>query len=142
MHQEQRRNSRWVCEQAGGPAFVNCQAGYMPLVAQADVTDPRGYVREVKFNSTGYVTSDTLALNQPEQQTITYSYYSDNLLQSVTDSLGRVTSFDYDGLGNTTRVTRLDGTPNAVTSTFAYNGPFAQLSSATDPLNHTSTFSY
>jgi len=119
-----------------------CAGGYMPLVAQVDVTDPRGYVRRVVFGQTGYVTSDTHALGQPEQQTATYSYYADNLLQSVTDSLGRITSFDYDSLGNTVRVTRLDGTPDAVTSTASYSGPFGQISSATDPLNHAITFGY
>ncbi len=120
----------------------SCTEGYMPLVAQVDITDPRGYVRRVVFGQTGYITSDTHALGQPEQQTVAYSYYADNLLQSVTDSLGRITSFDYDSLGNTVRATRLDGTPNAVTSTFSYGGPFGQISSVTDPLNHTSTFSY
>src|SRR5262249_19087280 len=120
----------------------SCGEGYLPLVTQVDVTDPRGYVRRVAFNSFGYMTSDTHALGQPEQQTVTYTYYSDNLLKSFTDALGRTTSFDYDALGNTTRVTRLDGTPNAVTSTFAYNGPFYQLSSMTDPLGHTSTLAY
>ena len=35
---------------------TNCGEGYMPLVAQVDVTDPRGYVRRVVFNSSGYVT--------------------------------------------------------------------------------------
>ena len=119
-----------------------CAGGYMALVAQVDVTDPRGYVRRVKFNDMGYTTSDTHALGQPEEQTSTYAYYSDNLLQSATDALGRITSFDYDGLGNVTRITRLDGTPDAVTSTFAYAGPFGQLSSATDPLNHSTTFAY
>lgn len=120
----------------------SCNNGYMPLVAQVDVTDPRGYVRRVAFGSAGYMTSDTRALGQPEQQTVTYSYYADNTLQSVTDALGRVTSFDYDGNGNVTRITRLDGTPDAVTTTLSYNGPFSQLTSVTDPLNHTSTFSY
>jgi RHS repeat-associated protein len=120
----------------------NCLEGYMPLVAQVNVTDPRGYVRQVVFGSTGYATSDTSALGQPEQQTTTYTYYSDNLLQSVTDALGRVTSFDYDTLGNATRITRLSGTSNAVTTTFSFGGPFGQLSSVTDPLQHTSSFSY
>lgn len=120
----------------------SCLEGYMPLVAQVDVTNPRGYVRRVVFNQTGYMTSDTHALGQPEQQTVTYDYYSDNLPKSVTDALGRVSSFDYDTQGNATRITRLDGTSNAVTTTFTYGGRFGQLSSVTDPLNHTSTFSY
>lgn len=90
-----------------------CGQGYMPLVAQVDITDPRGYVRRVVFGTAGYPTSDTHALGQPEQQTVNYAYYADNTLQSVTDALGRVTTFDYDSLGNTTRVTRMDGTPDA-----------------------------
>jgi RHS repeat-associated protein len=119
-----------------------CGEGYMPLVAQVNVTDPRGYVRQVVFGQTGYATSDTHALGQPEQQTVTYAYYSDNLLKSVTDPLGFVTSFDYDALGNRTRVTRLDGTPGAVTSSFGYAGVFRQLSTITDPLGHSSSFGY
>jgi len=120
----------------------NCAQGYLPLMTQVDVTDPRGYIRRVVFNSFGYMTSDTHALGQPEQQTATYTYYSDNLVKSVTDTLGRTTSFDYDYVGNTTRVNRLDGTPNAVTSTMTYDGPFFQLSGVTDPLGNTGTLTY
>jgi RHS repeat-associated protein len=120
----------------------SCGQGYMPLVAQVDVTDPRGYVERVVFNSAGYKTSDTHALGQPEQQTETYSYYSDNLLQSETDSLGRVTSFDYDAKGNLSRVTRLDGTPSAVTTTFAYEPSFNHLQTVTDPLAHSTSITY
>ena len=50
--------------------------------------------------------------------------------------------FDYDAEGNVTRVTRLDGTPDAVTTTFSYEPTFSQLASVTDPLNHTSNFYY
>jgi RHS repeat-associated protein len=121
---------------------ASCGQGYMPLVAQVDITDPRGYVRRVVFGSTGYPTSDTHALGQPEQQTTTYSYYADNTLQSVTDALGRVTSFDYDTMGNTSRVTQLDGTSQSVTTSFSYEPSFNQLASVTDPLNHSTTFSY
>ena len=121
---------------------ASCGQGYMPLVAQVDVTDPHGYVERVVFGPAGYKTSDTHALGQSEQQTVTYSYYNDNLLQSVTDVLGRITSFDYDAKGNLNRVTRLDGTPNAVTTTFAYEPSFNQLKTVTDALGHTTTFSY
>jgi YD repeat-containing protein len=121
---------------------ASCGQGYLPLVAQVDITDPRGYVRRVIFGPGGYPTSDTHALGQPEQQTTNYSYYADNTLQSATDALGRVTSFDYDSLGNTSRVTRLDGTPDAVTTSFSYEPNFNQLSTVTDPLNHSSTFTY
>jgi len=120
----------------------NCGEAYMPLVAQVDVTDPRGYVRRVVFGPAGYITSDTHALGQPEQQTVTSDYYADNTLKSVTDALGRKTSYDYDANGNCTRVTRLDGTPDAVTATFTYEPQFNHLASVTDPLNHTTSFIY
>jgi YD repeat-containing protein len=45
-------------------------------------------------------------------------------------------------MGNVTRVTRLDGTPNAVTTTSTFNGPFTQMDSVTDPLSHSTTFGY
>lgn len=119
----------------------NCLEGYTPLVSQVDVTDPRGYIRRVIFNSTGYVASDTQALGQPEEQTATYTYYSDNLVSSVTDSLGRTTSYDYDRDGNVKRITRLDGTPDAVTTGITY-GAFDQVASITDPLTHITTFGH
>jgi YD repeat-containing protein len=102
------------------PAFrycSDCSKGFSALMSQVDVTDPRGYVRRVNFNASGYTISDVRALGQPEQQTTTYEYYADNLLKSVTDPLGNKTSYDYDVNGNRTRTTRLDGTPQAVTST-------------------------
>lgn len=120
----------------------SCQEGYLPLVTQVDITDPRGYVRRVQFGPSGYITSDTHALGQPEQQTITYSYYADNSLKSVTDALGRTTSYDYDALGNRIRATQLDGTPNAATATYTYEPLFQGIATVTDPLGHTSTFGY
>ncbi|HEY2499110.1 MAG TPA: RHS repeat-associated core domain-containing protein [Candidatus Angelobacter sp.] len=119
-----------------------CQEGYLPLVTQVDITDPRGYVRRVQFGPSGYKTSDTHALGQPEQQTITYSYYADNSLKSVTDALGRTTSYDYDALGNRIRTTYLDGTANASTTSFTYEPLFQGMATVTDSLGHTSTFGY
>jgi RHS repeat-associated protein len=120
----------------------SCLEGYLPLVSQVDVTDPRGYVRRVVFGPTGYMTSDTHALGQPEQQTTTYEYYYDNTLKSVTDALSRKTSYNYDGKGNLTSIVRLDGTSEAVSTSFTYEPVFNQLASVTDPLTHTTNFSY
>jgi RHS repeat-associated protein len=120
----------------------SCQEGYLPLVTQVNITDPRGYVRRVQFGPSGYKTSDTHALGQPEEQTITYSYYADNSLKSMADALGRTTSYDYDALGNRIRTTYLDGTTNASTTTFTYDPLFQEMATVTDPLGHTTTFGY
>src|SRR5947207_9344025 len=58
---------------------------------------------------------------------------------STTDALNRQTTYTYDALGNVTSITRLAGTPNAVTSRFAYEPAFNQLTAISDPLGHTTT---
>ena len=112
-------------------------------VTQTDITDPRGIVRRVTFNASGYPLTDTAALGRPEQRTITFvRQASGNLPTSVTDALGRRTDYAYDTLGNVTSVTRLAGTANAVTTGMTYEPAFGQVASITDPLNHTTRFAY
>jgi RHS repeat-associated protein len=116
--------------------------GYAGLISAVDVTDPRGYVRHVGFNSYGYAVSDSFAVGQPEQETFGYAYYADDLLESVTDALNRTTTLDYDGVGNNIRITRLATTPSPITTTVTYTPDFNQIASATDPLGHVTTFKY
>ena len=112
-------------------------------VTQGDVTDTRGFVRRVTFNSGGYALTDTLALGQPEQQTITYERQAGtNFVLATTDTLNRRTTLAYDADGHVTSVTRLADTAGAVTSTFTYEPTFGQVTSATDPLNHTTSLAY
>jgi RHS repeat-associated protein len=121
---------------------TTCSVSYSPLIAQVSVTDPNSNVHKVVFGSTGYVTSETFALGKSEQQTITYQYFSDNLIKSITDALRRVTTYNYDANANLTSVTQLSGTSNAVTTTLTYEPMFNQIASVTDPLSHTTNFSY
>ena len=143
------------CLNCGGPAAgfyagpgeafhycTNCYEGYAALVNQVSVTDPRGYVRTVVFNAQGYPQTDTRAVGRPEQQTLTYAYYADNLLQSVTDTLGRTTAFDYDANGDLALITSLAGTSQAVSTILQYTNPYDQIANITDPLNNTTSFSY
>jgi RHS repeat-associated protein len=112
-------------------------------VTQTNVTDPRGNVEQVGFNSDGYVVTDTFALGQPEQITMTYNRQTGSgLLLSVTDALNRRTDYSYDAMGNTTQITKLAGTSNAITTVFAYEPLFNQITSSTDPLGHTTSFTY
>ncbi len=123
-------------------ACGTCNEGYAPLVSQVSVIDPRGYTRQVSFNQNGYTSSDTRALGQPEQETTQYSYYADNLISSTTDQLNRVTSYNYDVMGNVTSRTQLSGTSNAVTTSVEYDGIFSQPVLITDPLGNTTIIGY
>jgi RHS repeat-associated protein len=112
-------------------------------ITETDVTDPRGNVRRVTFNSDGYPVSDVRAAGTVLQQTTTYTRQTGtDFILSVTDPLNRQTSYTYDNLGNVLTVTRLSGTPNAVTTTLTYQSAFQLLTSVTDPLGHRTTFAY
>lgn len=134
----------------GGPGievlgFRSCQVcaeGYTPLISQTDVTDQRGYVRRVALNGSGYIATDTRAVGRPDQQPTTYQYYADKLIKSMTDPLGRTTTYTYDANNNLTQSTRLSGTPSAQTGTFTYESVDNQVATATDPLGRTTTFDY
>jgi RHS repeat-associated protein len=136
---------------SGGPApyqvlnfrsCTTCNEGFAPLVSQVSVTDPRGYVRQVTFNQNGYVSSDVHALGMPEQETTTYTYFADNLINTVTDQLGRVTTYNFDVDANPTSITWLSGTSNAITVSALYDSVFSNLITVTDPLGNTTSVSY
>lgn len=115
-------------------------------VTQTDITDPRGNVRRLAFNASGYVVSMTRALGAPEQQTITIERdpWGTNLVLSTTDALNRKTRYTYDDKGNMTSRTRLADAllEAAVTENYTYEPQFSQLASSTDPLGNTTRYSY
>ena len=115
-------------------------------VTQTDLTDPRGHVRRTTFSAAGYTLTDTRAQGNALAQTQTYTRQAGtNLILTATDPLGRQTAFTYDGQGNVAGVTRLTGTPEAVTTSFTYEPPgagaFNRLTSVTTPVA-TTTLAY
>jgi len=88
------------------------------------MTDPRGIVRRLTFNASGYPLTDTLAFGLPEAQTFTYERDPDpakgDQVRAVVDPLGRRTEYDYDGYGNVIAIRRLAGTAEQITSTMTY----------------------
>lgn len=112
-------------------------------VSMTTVTNPRGYVTQMSFNDSGYLTQVVNAVGQPEQQTYTFARETGtNLLLSLTDGLNRVTKFSYDHRGSVTSVTRLFGTPDAVTESYTYEPAFGQLASFTDARNQPTVLDY
>lgn len=112
-------------------------------VTGTTVTDPNGNKEQVTFDPvSGYPSSDTQAYGTSLARTITFNREPSGLVDSVTDAMSRTTAYTHDALGNVTRVTRLSGTSNAVTTQFTYTSDYNQLASVTDPLGHATNFSY
>lgn len=112
-------------------------------ITTAQITDPRNSVRRVTFNSTGYALTDTYAYGTSIAQTTTYERNANtNIISAITDDLGRRVEFERDNEGFITEVTALPGTSNEATTQFTYEPNYHGLATATDPLNHTTTFTY
>jgi RHS repeat-associated protein len=112
-------------------------------VTQTDVTDPRGFVRRVTFNSDGYTLTDTRAQGTALAQQVAYERQSGtNHILRITDPLDRETAYTYDSFGNVASVTRLDGTADEVTTAYTYEPNFSRVLTVTDPLSHTTTYAY
>lgn len=113
------------------------------VVTATTITDPNGNQEQVAFDPvSSYPISDTHAYGSSLAQTTTYVREASGLVDAQTDALGRTTAFTYDAIGNVASVTQLSGTPNAVTTQFTYTSAYNQLASVTDPLGHTTHFSY
>ena len=112
-------------------------------VTQVQVTNPRDIVDRYTFNADKYVMSLTEGVGTSLQRTISLVRTAgSNFVTSMTDPLNRVTTATYDSLGNTASVTRLSGTPEAVTATYTWTPTFSQLATVTDALQHTWTLGY
>jgi RHS repeat-associated protein len=140
-----RRVTRQTLADGGAYQFAYTVDG-TGLITQTDVTDPRGYVRRVTFNASGYPLTDTQAFGTPEAQQTTYvrsvpNLPNSNLVSRVTDALNRNTDVTYDGLANVLTVTRyLNSAP--ITTTYTYEPTFNRVATIQDPLTHTTTFTY
>jgi RHS repeat-associated protein len=117
-------------------------------ITQTDVTGPRFTLpsRRVTLNSAGYVVTDTRGLNTTEARTETYARDGGNLVTSVveplTDTQSRTTTYSYNADGDLLAETRLAGTPDALNTQFTREAQFHQIVTMTDPLGHVTTFDY
>ncbi len=113
-------------------------------VIQTDVTDERGSVKRYAFNDQSIVTSVTEAFGTPRAQTTTHEIdAATNRVTASTDALNRRSEYQYDALGNVTRVTRLAGTAQAESWNYTYDPVLTNfVKTITDPLSRTTTFTY
>ena len=135
----------WVKKQtfADGGTFQFAYTVVNGKSTQTDVTNPRGFVRRVTFNSAGYALTNTRALGEPDQQvTSSVRQTGSQFVTSQTSPEANQTAMTYDTRGNVLSVTRLAGTAEAVTTTYTYDAVLNEVVTVTDPLNHTTTFGY
>ena len=111
-------------------------------VTQTDATNPRGFVTRATFNADSWETGITQALGQPEQQTTAYAPQpGTNFTNSMTDALGRQTTYTYTATGYVASVTS-PGPSGPVTWSYTYEPTFNRVQTITDPLNHTTIYTY
>ncbi|BCJ55405.1 hypothetical protein Asp14428_68800 [Actinoplanes sp. NBRC 14428] len=144
------RNTVYLTNQydAGGRVAVQTMPGNAEYrlaygTGFTELTDPRGHVRRVTFDSAGFAVTDTAAYGTSLAQTTTITRHpATHLPTAVVDALNRRTEYTYDAYGNTRTITRMAGTAKAVTTTIDRLGPFDQVSKVTDPLQHSTGFGY
>lgn len=119
--------------------YVTTQGG---VPTQTLVTDPRGTTRSVFFDAAGYVVQNVFPTDITDQQVTHYEYTPEHHVAAVTDPLDRRTEFQYDSLGNVTRITRLAGTANAASVSMTYDAARSLPLTVTDGNGNTTTMSY
>jgi YD repeat-containing protein len=111
-------------------------------ITQTDVTNPRGIVRRMSYHASGYLASDTRALGQSDEQTLTYERDAlSGLVRATVDALARRTEYDYDDRGNVKTIRRLGVIP-AVVEQFTYTTDFNQIATYSNGLEKTWTYRY
>ncbi|MCY7420086.1 MAG: DUF6531 domain-containing protein, partial [Chloroflexi bacterium] len=106
-------------------------------ITATDYTDPRGTLRHVVFDATGWVRSATYAVGLPEEQTWAWERQpGSGLLTAEIDGLARRTEYAYDSVGRLLSTTRLAGTPGAVSTSRVYDPITGRLAAMRDEAGH------
>jgi YD repeat-containing protein len=114
-----------------------------PVGRQTTTTiDTQGRVRQTQVtglaaNSLQYDSRGRLSSVSQGGRSVTFTYDSNSYLDTVTDSLGRVTGFDHDAVGRVTAQTLPDG--RVITYSYDTNG---NLTALTPPGRPAHTFTY
>jgi RHS repeat-associated protein len=111
-------------------------------VTATDVTDGRGNVKHLAFDAAGYPVSVTRASGTAQAQTTTYTRNAGELVTSVVDPLGRTTTLTYNDAGDVLTRMFLAGTPEAATYSYTYTSDSHQVASVTDPLGNSAAYAY
>ncbi|WP_162916211.1 RHS repeat-associated core domain-containing protein [Burkholderia sp. PAMC 26561] len=136
-----------------GFSSATATASSFPKHLTTDVTDPNGVLSRRTFDTNQNATTNVAGMNGDyvlrfDQAIGTSLQWSRTAVRdaagrmtSFTDEIGRTTTKSYDAYGNLVSQTRLSGTPQAATTTYAYDGK-NRLVTKTDALGHTTSYGY
>jgi YD repeat-containing protein len=97
-------------------------------ITRTDITDPKGHVERLLFNSDHFMTSDTQAFGTSLARTTTFErQVGTNLVTAIVDPLNRRTEYSYDSTGRVLTVTRVAETSEATITTYTYEPSFHQV---------------
>jgi RHS repeat-associated protein len=124
--------------------YANAACGGSP-----SVTDPTGNITCRTFDANGYASSVTYGAGTSLARTLSYQRDpTTKQVSSVTDSftsagnpITRTVSFSYFPNGDVQTITAPGGGAASVTTSYQYNG-YSQRSRVTDPLTHATQFGY
>ncbi len=105
---------------------------------QATTTDGNGKVTTYTVNPFG----SPLTATDPLSQTTRTVYDSNNLPTQITRPNGSIVSMTYDTRGNRLTLTEQNDPNGPATTTYTYEPVFNQVTSISDPLNHTTTIDH
>ena len=106
------------------------------------LTDPNGGVTTNVYDTSNRVVSQT----DPAGRTTTYAYTADSAnnthTTTITDPLGIQTIEVFDQYDNLIQLTKAAGTSQAATWSYTYQPGTGELTNATDPNGHTTTYTW
>ncbi|KWS06001.1 Rhs-family protein [Lysobacter capsici AZ78] len=106
------------------------------------VTDPEGHKRRIVFDAnSAYPKTETFGYGTPSAQTFAYERNNLGQLIATVDPLQRRTEYQYNALGQTTKVTQLAGTAQARATTLAYRAD-GDIETITDWLDRVVRYDY
>jgi RHS repeat-associated protein len=101
-------------------------------------TDERGIVTSFTIDPAN---GNTTEVSGPEGQRMGYTYTAAGLIDTMTDSLGRVTDYDYNALGRLTTVTYAKGTVDQGIVRYEYDLA-GNMTAMIDELTHRTEYEY